>query len=57
MKPYRKICDHSIFTFLSLMYIRMSGKSVNFDDKKIKRRDFYKAKKYFKSIILMLLKY
>ena len=27
------------------MYIRMSGKSVNFDDKKIKRSDFYKNKK------------
>ena len=28
------------------MYIRMSGKSVNFDDKKIKS-DFYKNKKVF----------
>ena len=27
------------------MYIRMSGKNVNFDDKKIKRSDFYKNKK------------
>ena len=28
------------------MYVRMSGKSVNFDDKKIKS-DFYKNKKVF----------
>ena len=37
------------------MYIKTSGKSVNFDDRKIKRNDFYK--KYFRSIILMLIKY
>ena len=29
-----------IFYFFSLMYIRMSAKSVIFDDKKIKRSDF-----------------
>ena len=36
-----------IFLLFSLMYIRMSGKSVSFDDKKIKRSDFYKNKKVF----------
>ena len=34
--------------------IRKSGK---FDDKKIKRNDFTKTKKYFKSIILMPIKH
>ena len=29
------------------MYIRMSGKGVSFDDKKIRRSDFYKNKKVF----------
>ena len=29
------------------MYIRMSRKGVNFDDKKIRRSDFYKNKKVF----------
>ena len=29
------------------MYIGMSGKSINFDDKKIKRSDFYKNKKVY----------
>ena len=36
-----------IFLLFSLMYIRMSGKSVSFNDKKIKRSDFYKNKKVF----------
>ena len=31
--------------FFSLLYIRMSGKNINFDDKKIKRSEFYKNKK------------
>ena len=35
----------------------MSGKSINFDDKKIKTSDFYKNKKVFQIEILMLIKY
>ena len=30
--------------FLSLQYIRMSGKNINFNDKKIKKSIFYKNK-------------
>ena len=30
--------------FFSLRYIRMSGKNINFDDKKIKKSIFYKNK-------------
>ena len=33
--------------FFSLMYIRMSGKNINFDDKKNKKSEFYKNKKAF----------
>ena len=34
--------------FFSLLYIGMSGKNVNFDNKDIKKRDFYsKNKKIF----------
>ena len=33
--------------FFSLQYIRMSGKNINFDDKKITKSDFYKNKKVF----------
>ena len=29
------------------MHIRMSGKNINFDDKKIRKSDFYKSKKVF----------
>ena len=29
------------------MHIRMSGKSINFDDKKINKSEFYKNKKAF----------
>ena len=35
------------FYFFSLLYIRMSGKSINFDNNKIKKNDFYKNKKIF----------
>ena len=31
--------------FFSSLYIRMSGKSVNFDDEKIKKSEFNKNKK------------
>ena len=33
--------------FFSLLYIRMIGKSVNFDDKKIEKSELYKNKKVF----------
>ena len=36
----------------------MNGKNINFDDKKIKKSDFYeKIKKYLTWMILMLIKY
>ena len=35
------------FYFFSLMFIRMSGKNINFDDRKIKKCKFYKNKKVF----------
>ena len=31
------------------MHIRMSGKNINFDDKKIKKSDFDKNKKVFQT--------
>ena len=31
----------------SLLYIRMTGKNINFDDKKIKKSSFYKNKKIY----------
>ena len=34
----------------------MNGKNINFDDKKIKKVNFTKTKKYFRQIILMLIK-
>ena len=50
-----KICNHCAYTqiitkkiyFFSLLYIRMSGKNINFDEKKIEKNDFYKSKKLF----------
>ena len=36
-----------IFTFFSSQSIRTSGNSINFNDKKIKKSDFYKNKKIF----------
>ena len=33
------------FYFFSLQYIRMSGKNINFEDKKIKKVTFIKTKK------------
>ena len=53
IQVHSKIYDHSAYTqivikkyllFFSLS-IRMSGKNVNFGDKKIKKSDFYKNKK------------
>ena len=34
-----------IFYFFSLMYIRMSGKNINFNNKKIRKSTFYLNKK------------
>ena len=37
-----------IFYFFSLLYIRMNGKNINFNNKNIKKSDFYnKNKKIF----------
>ena len=36
------------FLFFSLIYIKMSGKSINFDNENIKKIDFYKNKKLLK---------
>ena len=44
-----------MFYFFSLQSIRMSGKNMNFGDKKMKKSDFYKNKKIL--MILMLIKY
>ena len=44
---YTQIIIKNFFTFLSLQYIRMSGKNINFDDKKIKKNIFYKNKKIY----------
>ena len=33
-----------MFYFFSLQYIRVSGKNINFNNKKIKKRIFYKNK-------------
>ena len=35
----------------------MNTKNINFEDKKIKKVTFTKTKKYFRMIILMLIKY
>ena len=37
-----------MFTFFFSFSIRMSGKNVNFGDKKIKKSNFYKNKKVIK---------
>ena len=33
------------FTFLSLLYIRMNEKNINFDNKNIQKSDFYNKNK------------
>ena len=50
-----KMHNHRAYTFtiikkiyfFSLMHIRMSTKNINFEDKKIKKSEFYKNKKVF----------
>ena len=43
--------------FFSLQSIRMSGKSINVDDKKIKKSDFYNNKTKYLIQMIMLTKY
>ena len=42
---YTQIIIKKVLLFLFTIYIRMSGKDINFDDKKIKRSSFYKNNK------------
>ena len=42
--PKLKIIIIKKFYLFSLQYIRMSRKTINFNDKKIKKSDFYKKK-------------
>ena len=45
---YTQNCYKNLFYFFSSLGIRMNGKNINFDDKKIKKGDFYnKNKKIF----------
>ena len=53
VEAYSKIYNNSMYTeiiikkfllFFSLQYIRMSGKNINFDDKKIKKTSSSKTK-------------
>ena len=39
------IIKNKVFTCFSLQYIRVSGKNINFDAKKIKTSNFYRNKK------------
>ena len=53
---------HNYYNFFFLLFslhsIKMSTKNINFDNKKIKKSDFYKkTKKYLIQMILMLIKY
>ena len=43
--------------FFSLLYIRMSGKNINFDDKKSRKAAFTKTKEYIVLTTLMLIIY
>ena len=47
------------FLLFPLLYIRMNGKSINFDNNNIKKATFTKkkTKKYLIQMILMLIKY
>ena len=42
---YTQNHNKKFFNFFSLQYIKMSRKTRNFNDKKIKKSDFYKNKK------------
>ena len=44
---YTQIIIKKNCTFFFLQYIGMSGKNINFDDKKIKKSIFYKNKKIY----------
>ena len=54
---YTKIIIKTSFAFFSLQYIKMSGRDINFDDKKIKKVSFTKTKKYIVLTALMLITY
>ena len=41
---YTQIIIKKIYFFFSLQYIRLSGKNINFDDKKIKKTSSTKTK-------------
>ena len=66
-KHKAKICNHCTYNkiiiknvyFFSSQCMRMSGNSINFNNKKIKISDFYKDKnkKIFNIDVLMLIKY
>ena len=42
---YTQMIIKKILLFFSLMYIRMNGKNINFDNKNIKISDFYNKNK------------
>ena len=47
MRVYHNYYKKNVY-FFSLLYIRMNGKNINFDNKNIKKSDFYnKNKKIF----------
>ena len=46
--PKFKIINKKKIYFFSLQYIRMSGKTINFNNKKIEKVTFIKTKKYFR---------
>ena len=50
--------NHKRFLLFLLLYIRMNGKSINFNNKNIKKSDFYnRKKKILIQMMLMLIKY
>ena len=42
---YTQIIIKKLFTFFSLLYIRVNGKNINFNNKNIKKSDFYNKNK------------
>ena len=45
---FSNIGNNKFSEYFSLIHIRVSAKSINFDNKNIKKSDFYKNKKLFK---------
>ena len=57
MRVHHNYYKHFFYLFF-FTTVRMSKNNINFDNKKIKKRDFYnKNKKYLIKMILMLIKY